>query len=44
MPEAGHNLLKETPADEFPCLLCEIFKNTYFEQHLRTTAFEMSQI
>ena len=30
--------LKETPALVFSCETCEIFKNTYFEEHLRTTA------
>ena len=31
---------KETPIQVFPCEICEIFKNTYFEEHLRTTASE----
>ena len=25
---------KETPAQVFPCEICESFKNTYFEEHL----------
>ena len=28
----------ETPAHVFSCEYCKIFKNTYFEEHLRTTA------
>ena len=28
---------KETPTQVFSCEICEIFKNTYFEEHLRTT-------
>ena len=31
-------LLKNTPTQLFSCEFCEIFKNTYFEEHLRTTA------
>ena len=31
-------LLKETPTQVFSCKICETFKNTYFEKHLRTTA------
>ena len=31
--------IKETPTQVFPCEYCEIFKNTYFEEHLRTAAF-----
>ena len=27
----------------FSCEICEIFKNTYFEQHLRTTASKLSE-
>ena len=30
--------LKETPTLTFSCEYCEIFKNTYFGEHLRTTA------
>ena len=31
-------LFKETPTLMFFCEYCEIFKNTCFEEHLRTTA------
>ena len=31
---------KETPKKAFSCEICEIFKNTYFGKHLRTTASE----
>ena len=31
---------KGTPTQVFSCEICEIFKNTYFEEHLRTTASE----
>ena len=30
--------LKETPTQVFSCELCEIFKNTFFMEHLQTTA------
>ena len=30
--------LKETPAQFFSCEICEIFKSTYLEEHLRTNA------
>ena len=30
--------LKETPAQLFSCEYCEMFKNTYFEQYLLTSA------
>ena len=33
-----HFIKKETPAQVFFCEYCEIFKITYFEKHLRTTA------
>ena len=29
---------KETLAQVFSCEFCEIFKNTFFTEHLRTTA------
>ena len=29
---------KETPTQAISCELCEIFKNTYFMEHLLTTA------
>ena len=32
-------LLKETPTLVFYCEICEIFKNTYFEEFLPTTAY-----
>ena len=32
-------LKKETLAQVFSCEFCEIFKNTFFKEHLRTTAF-----
>ena len=25
----------------YSCEICEFFKNTYFEEHLQTTAFEL---
>ena len=28
----------EAPTQVFSCQYCEIFKNTYFEEHLQTTA------
>ena len=31
-------LLKRNSTTVFSCEYCEIFKNTYFEEHLRTTA------
>ena len=30
------------PAQVFSCKICKIFKNTYFEEHLRMTASEIS--
>ena len=30
--------LKETATQAFCCKICEIFKNIYFEEHLRMTA------
>ena len=30
--------LKETPTQVFSGEICEMFYNTYFEEHLRTTA------
>ena len=29
---------KETPIQVLPSEVCETFKNTYFEEHLQTTA------
>ena len=34
------NVIKETPTHVFFCEISEIFKNTYLEEHLRTTASE----
>ena len=31
---------KQTPTKVFSCEICGIFKNIYFEEHLRTTAFK----
>ena len=36
--EACKLIKKEILAQVFPCEFCEIFKNTYFEEHLRTAA------
>ena len=33
---------KEILAQVFPCEFCEIFKNTHFTEHLRTTAAEQN--
>ena len=30
---------KETPTQVFSCEICDIFKSTYLEEHLQTTAF-----
>ena len=35
----SHFIKKETPTQVFSREICEIFKNTYFEKHLRTAAF-----
>ena len=32
---------KETLTQVFSCEICEIFKNIYFEEHLRTSASEL---
>ena len=34
---------KGTPTRVFCCQICEIFKNTYFVEHLQTAAFEDSE-
>ena len=34
---------RATPAQVFSCEICEIFKNTYFKEHLRTTAARVKQ-
>ena len=36
---AWNSINKETLAQVFSCEFFEIFKNTYFTEHLRTTAF-----
>ena len=36
--QACNFIKKETLAQVFSCEFYEIFKNTYFEEHLRTTA------
>ena len=37
-PEGLQLYQKETPTQVFSCEYCEIFKNTYFGEHLRTAA------
>ena len=38
----GCNLIKKvTAAQVFSCDYCETLKNTYFEKHLQTAAFEI---
>ena len=34
----GCKFIKKTPTQVFSREYCEIFKNTYFEEHLRTAA------
>ena len=34
------NFMKKTPTQVFFCEYCDIFKKTYFEKHLQTTASE----
>ena len=36
--EAYNFIKKETLAQVFSCEFCEIFKNTFFTEHLQTTA------
>ena len=36
--------LKKTPTQEFSCELYEIFKNTYFEEHLEMAALNLTCI
>ena len=38
--EASNIIKKETLAQVFSCTFCEVFKNTYFEEHLRMAASE----
>ena len=37
-PEGLQLYQNETPTQDFSCEYCEIFTNTYFEEHLRTAA------
>ena len=37
-------LQRLTPAQVFPCEYCENFKNTYFEEHLRTAASDLNNL
>ena len=37
-PESLQLYQKQTPTQVFSCEYCEIFTNTYFEEHLRTAA------
>ena len=41
---AGLQALKRDPIQLFSCEYCKHFKNTYFEEFLRTPAFEGFQI
>ena len=43
-PEGLQLYLKETPRQEFSCKICDIFKNVYFEEHLRTASFTLNLI
>ena len=38
VPEAGNFIKKEALLQVFSCEFCEIFNNTFFTKHLRTTA------
>ena len=38
------NFIKETPTQVFSCEICDIFMNTYYEKHLRTTASCYSEV
>ena len=35
-------LVKEIPAQVLPCEFCEIVKNTFFTEHLRMTAHDVT--
>ena len=39
-PEGLQFYSKEIPTKVFSCEICDIFKNTYFEEDLQTTASE----
>ena len=43
MPEACNFIKKEMLAQVFSYEFCEIYKNTFFIEHLRATASEVSQ-
>ena len=43
-PEGLQLYLKETPTQVFSCKLCDIFKNAYFEEHVRTASFTLNLI
>ena len=34
----AYNFIKKTPTQVLSCEICQIFRNTYFEEHLGTTA------
>ena len=40
LPKSLQLSLKEAPTQMFSCKFCEIFKDAYFEEHLRTAAFK----
>ena len=44
MPEACNFIQKETLAQVFSCEFCEISKNTFFTEHLWTTASKMNDL
>ena len=43
-PEACNYIKKETLAQVFCCEFCEISKNTFFVEHLWTTAFAVKKV
>ena len=43
-PEGLQIYLKETPTQAFSCKIYDIFKNAYFEEHLRTGGFTLNLI
>ena len=42
--EVCNFIKKDTLAQVFSCEFCEIFKNTFFTEHLRTTASICSKV
>ena len=40
--EISFKYFKETPTQTLSCEYCEIFKKSYFEEHLRTAASEVT--